>query len=135
MVEHFLWIAIPMAVGAAFGYTAGGIVRNRLNAYIVAKRDHALLARLNFSLLFALLLSVGFVLSLWALIASIGGSFDLVLSTTLPNSWFFSFVQLTGYAMGFLGLPGAAGFVLSQVKGDWDKRREERDQCVLQRTG
>lgn len=128
MVEHMLYIAIPLIVGSAFGYTVGGILRNRINAFIESKNDNPFITRINFTLIFGLTLSVGFVFMLWALLISIGGSFDqITVAASLPKAEVFSFIHLVGYTMGFLGLPGAFGFLLSQIKGDWDKKRSEED--------
>jgi hypothetical protein len=128
MFENLMYIAVPMSVGMAFGYTAGGIVRKRMDTFIESRNENPLLARLNISLLFALMLSAGFVLALWALLYSIGGSFDVISLSPARSSWFISFVHLTGYAMGFLGLPSAFGFILSQVRGDWEKKRAEQEE-------
>ncbi len=128
MLEQVLFIVIPMAVGITFGYITGGLIRERLDAFIHARHEQAFLARMNFALLLALALSLLFVSAFTILIYSIGGTLEVIDFVPGEKSIFFSALQLVGYAMGFIGLPAGAGLMLAQFKGDWNRRQQERSE-------
>ncbi|MAT38640.1 MAG: hypothetical protein CL946_03445 [Ectothiorhodospiraceae bacterium] len=128
MIEHIVYLSIPILVGFAFGYTAGGIFRMRLQSIVKNVQENVTVLRLNATLTFALTISVAFSLALWLLVASIGGDLETVISADFAGSIIFTLTQLTGIAMAILGLPSAAGFYLALVRSDREEQLQREEE-------